>query len=302
MDGNSDHDASEKVDVGPAVAICPYGKRLGWRPGRIPTSELIWPLGMPARLQGATLAGLAPTDHLILYPRRTHYIRPNFGTRAQISLMIVEPEALHGKHVEKVKRFHRKFFRIFTAVDHLIEEIPNAVLLPYGTTWVPGWRDIDTTKHRMTSLIASEKDFLLGHRLRHQIAAFIAKEHLDVDVIGKGYRPFAGKWEGLAPHRFSIVIENAVQPNYFTEKLIDAILCDTVPIYLGCPNIDRYINPDGMLLCQSREDLQAAVRSVSIDLYEEKIGHLRKSRHQALYYADFHERSARTLISEAWTG
>ena len=43
------------------------------------------------------------------------------------------------------------------------------------------------------------------------------------------------------------VIENMREPNYFSEKLVDAVLCSTVPIYWGCPNLDRFVDPDGII-------------------------------------------------------
>jgi len=34
----------------------------------------------------------------------------------------------------------------------------------------------------------------------------------------------------LTPYRYSVVIENVREPGYFSEKLVDALLCGTVPI------------------------------------------------------------------------
>ena len=39
---------------------------------------------------------------------------------------------------------------------------------------------------------------------------------------------------------FHICIENISQKNWFTEKLIDPIVRKSIPIYIGCPNIDSY--------------------------------------------------------------
>lgn len=285
--------------ISPAVAILPYGKKLGISPGRLSTCQFDWPLGMPGRLQGCRLSDLAEYDHLLIHPRSSHYYRLGFGTQARVSIWVLEPEIYHRKHVRKLKTSFSRFFRILTAIDELIAAVPNGVLVPFGSTWIPNWRDVDCTKHRMTSLIASEKAFLPLHRLRHEMAAWVRGGNLDVDVIGRGYKPFAHKWEGLAPYRFSIVIENAIQPNYFTEKLIDAILCDTIPIYLGCPNIEKYIDPKGMIICNSMGDLQNAVCRTSVDLYDERIADLRKCREQALYYADCGKRAAQRLLTEA---
>jgi hypothetical protein len=44
-----------------------------------------------------------------------------------------------------------------------------------------------------------------------------------------------------------ICFENKSQPNYFTEKLINAYYNNTIPIYWGCPNIGDYINMSSIL-------------------------------------------------------
>jgi len=50
----------------------------------------------------------------------------------------------------------------------------------------------------------------------------------------------------ITKYKFMICFENKCQDNYFTEKLINAYKCNTIPIYWGCPNIDDYINLDAI--------------------------------------------------------
>ena len=52
------------------------------------------------------------------------------------------------------------------------------------------------------------------------------------------------KHVGLDDYKFSICCENTIQKNYISEKFWDAVLTDTVPIYVGCLNINEYISPD----------------------------------------------------------
>jgi hypothetical protein len=49
------------------------------------------------------------------------------------------------------------------------------------------------------------------------------------------------KHVGLDRYKFSICCENTIQKNYVSEKFWDTVLTDTVPIYLGCSNIDEHI-------------------------------------------------------------
>jgi len=50
----------------------------------------------------------------------------------------------------------------------------------------------------------------------------------------------------LSQYKFMICFENTSQDNYFTEKLINAYKCNTIPIYWGCSNLDEYINMDAI--------------------------------------------------------
>jgi len=56
--------------------------------------------------------------------------------------------------------------------------------------------------------------------------------------------PNTTKWNGLENYKYSIAIENCCKENYFSEKFSDCILSWTVPIYYGCPNIDKYFPKD----------------------------------------------------------
>ena len=56
--------------------------------------------------------------------------------------------------------------------------------------------------------------------------------------------PNTTKWDGLEKYKYSISIENCCKDNYFSEKFTDCILSWTVPIYYGCPNIDKYFPKD----------------------------------------------------------
>ena len=283
-------------DPSPKVAILPHDLKPGLFPGRIALDRLIWPLGKPADLGGKCLGDLGRDDHLVIFPRDTSHVRPGFGTWAQVSIMVLEPAAIHRKHLNFLRWSHRRFHRVLTCNEELLARIPNGVFFPFGSTWVPGWRDLDTAKSRMCSLIASAKRSQPGHVLRHETVEWVQAGPVDVDVMGRGYQPFGEKSEGLAPYRYSIVIENVRERNYFTEKLIDAILCRTLPIYWGCPNIAEFLDTSGMILCETAGDVRRAVQNMSETDYEARLPALDAIREKADYYGDFYGRAARAVL------
>ena len=279
------------------VAILPHAMKLGTRPSRLPLDDLIWPLGQPGALKGKHLGDLTAQDHLIVFPRETLHVRPSFGTRAKLSIVIMEPAAIHGLHLKLLRQTYRRFHRVLTTDEALLAAIPNGVFFPFGSTWVPDWHDLDTSKVRMCSLIASTKRSQEGHVLRHAIADWITSEGLDVDLMGGGYAPFKDKSDGLAPYRYSVVIENVAEKNYFTEKLVDAVLCQTVPIYWGCPNIAEFLDTSGMIICRSEADLQQAILSMSQADYTTRHPHLCAIKDKAANYGDIFTRAAEAVLS-----
>lgn len=281
----------------PRIAVLPNSMKLGFRPEALALDAMIWPLGRPQGIEGQTLGDLRAEDHLLVFPRKTLHLRPGFGTRARVSIMVMEPPMIHGQHLRWLRQTWRRFFRVLTYDEDLLAAIPNGIFFPHGGTWVPEWRDLDLGKDRMTSLIASEKRSQDGHRLRHEMADWARTEGLDVDVMGRGYTPFDAKADGLAPYRYSIVIENGRVRNYFTEKLLDAILCRTVPIYWGCPNIGDFMDTAGMILCDSADDLKDAVCAVSEADYAHRLPTLEQARPQAEFYGDFLRRAAEAVKS-----
>ena len=240
---------------------------------------------------------MGPEDHLLVYPRSEYHIKPFRRLKAKLSLMVQEPRCVHQKHRSLLRLSHRKFFRVLSHDKALVAGLPNGVFVPFGTTWVPDWQERDLSKSKSCALIASAKRSQEGHRLRHEIVEWARQETLDITALGGGYQPFQDKADGLAAFRYSVVIENGREPDYFSEKLIDALLCLTVPIYWGSPNIDAYIPTDAMILCETKRDIQAAMTQVSPQDYAARVSALHEARQAALKYFDLEGRSVAALVA-----
>lgn len=282
----------------PAIAVLPYGTSIGPRQTKLPLNTLNWPLGQPDRLKGGVLGDLERTDHVIVYPKTNLHFLPYFGTRAHISWVMGEPAIFHARHIRYLKYTWRRFFRIFTFHQELLDTVPNSRLMPFGTTWVPNWREIDVTKSKHMSLIASAKKQVTGHRLRHALVSRVRAADLDVDVLGAGYVRFEEKSDGLAPYQFSVVIENVQQRNFFTEKLLDAVLCDTVPIYWGCPNLDDFCDTRGIIQCNTEDELWEAIQTANDDVYQARLPHLRAIKPTMDALGDLEKRAAQAILDE----
>ena len=76
--------------------------------------------------------------------------------------------------------------------------------------------------------------------------------HMEVHQYGKrGNRTIpddqgrASKLNVLSKYRFTLAFENAIAPDYVTEKFYDPLLAGSVPVYLGAPNIREFAPVDG---------------------------------------------------------
>lgn len=286
---------SPAPDSAPAIAIIPYAERMPEGLPNLPLDRLDWPLGRPVRLAQGTVADMAATDHLITYPKTRLYFALRGRRQAQLSLMIVEPDVVHAKHLRLARLFHRRFFRVLTKSEALLREIPNGAKFIAGFSFVPPSSDIPVNKMQMTSIIASAKRTHEGHRLRHTVIDEARAEGLTLDVMGRGYRPIESKVEGLAPYRFTVVIENTREPSYISEKLVDAMRCRTIPIYWGAPDVAQVFDGAGIVQCGSAQDILDAIRNLTPADYTARHEAIERNAVLADHFAQMHLRAAQAV-------
>jgi Glycosyltransferase family 10 (fucosyltransferase) C-term len=280
------------------IVLLPYNTPVRGQMRDIPATDLRWLDGEPAGEQ--TAADLRADDHLIVYPLRRTILGSFAGLNCKVSLLLPEPWKLNRRIYLPVLLVWRKFFRIFTFQRLILRLVPNARFWIAANSWVglPGDDEI-AGKSRNMSLIASAKMLLGGHKLRHAVARWTRAEKLDVDLCGLAYRPLANKRDGLLPYRFSVVIENSQESGYFTEKLVDALLCGTVPIYWGATDVGKFFDVGGMLVCRSESEIRTAVQRADALLYDSMKPAILRNRDAARHYLDPERRAANMLRAEA---
>jgi len=98
------------------------------------------------------------------------------------------------------------------------------------------------------SAVISTKSRLPKHRRRVEFVLAL-KERLgeQFHLFGRGFREINDKAEAILPYSHHLVIENNDEDSFFTEKLADAFLGWSLPVFSGCRNIGRYFD-EGMLM------------------------------------------------------
>jgi hypothetical protein len=83
--------------------------------------------------------------------------------------------------------------------------------------------------------------------------------------------------EMYKPFKFVVAFENRQDmPGYISEKITNAYLAGSIPIYFGAPDIDKYFNPNSMVDCNKFPTLRdCALKVIEIDnndaLYQKMI-------------------------------
>lgn len=184
-----------------------------------------------------------------------------------------------------VERGHEAFYRVYT--HHLFSEDKKYIATQTCLPWhvdksydeLVGMRV--PVKSRMLSWIVSDLKRLQGHRLRMEFYYKIKKYKLDIDVFGRGINPIDDKFDGLAPYRYSLAIENSSTPHYWTEKLADCFLSFTVPIYFGCINLSDYFPEKSFIqidLSNQEKSIEMIEDVVKNDCWEARLEALQEAR------------------------
>lgn len=215
--------------------------------------------------------------------------RPTFYTNEQIFEcdtprelsfgLLYESKALIKKVYKRAPKVMDNFKHIFTYDPNLLQLNPGIFkFAPAGGIWIGeeygGGSFGIKEKSRTVSMISSGKKSCWLHRFRYKKARKFAKGDL-VDVYG------LDKWvhinETVDDYMYSIVIENNNIENYFTEKIMNCFAVGTVPIYLGCTNIGKFFNDDGIIRISRWTNIKKLIKSLSEDDYKSRLGAIHKN-------------------------
>ena len=220
---------------------------------------------------------------------------------------LVECRSIHPFSYNQILKIEDKFDYIFTFDQQLLDRGPKYVKNLIGTSRVSNEDAGIHDKSKLLSLIASNKTWTIGHKLRHIIAQNI-KDKYPVDLWGTGYRPFGknasgesaaaikeGKSEPLQDYYFSITVMNAKHDNYFTETLVDVFRHGTIPIFWGCENIGEYFNEKGIIRFNSPKELISILDNLNEDEYNSRIEYVKENFELAKQYVSMDDTFARNL-------
>lgn len=220
-------------------------------------------------------------------------------------LMVMEPNQLFGIHDWAIQNYHL-FSIILTWGQEILDKCPNAVFFPFGISWLDKEyiNNIDKLDKKFeVSFLCGGKQRIEGHHLRHRLY----KRENEINTPKQWYytlpdydyngghhtiKQYEGQPPGSEKKRlwnsmFSICIENSSNRGYHTEKIIDAFLSKTFPIYWGCPNLEELgYNLDGFIYCENEDQIIKAVNELTPELYIKRKAAIDYNYELAKYYSD----------------
>jgi len=159
----------------------------------------------------------------------------------------------------------------------------------------------DTTLDNRVSAILSDKYNDPGQIKRIDFIKFIERI-VPIDVFGsnmflyksyKGELPYGNKNNGLMPYKYHFNAENNSIPNYFTEKIVDAILSECLCFYWGCPNIAEYIDPRAYIILDL-DDISGSLKiiqnAIDNDEWSKRIDIIRAEKKKLMTEMNFFTR------------
>lgn len=115
-----------------------------------------------------------------------------------------------------------------------------------------------TPKKRFCAFIVSNPRAEIRNRFFEKLSEYKHVDSCGLAMNNCGFTaPFDGYLEFLSQFKFMICFENTSSSHYITEKLHNAYLGGTIPIYWGCTNAKTWLNPNAFL--QLEDDSEAGM-------------------------------------------
>lgn len=222
-----------------------------------------------------------------ILPNRTEHLKcPKENT----ILVTTEPSSITYYGEAFAKQFHY----LITNQDENALPHPNAQRTQTGNVWFYGkeFDSIESVKtpvktKKISTVCSNKRQGHTMHRLRYDFTQKMEEEIPGLERFGRGFKWIDTKAEALDDYEFHVAIENHIAPHVWTEKLADAFLGFTVPIYCGCPNVYDYFPKDSLITIDIHnfDEAIATIKQViaTPGEYERRLKAVEEARNLVLY-------------------
>jgi hypothetical protein len=244
-------------------------------------------------------------DKEVFYQKLNHFKNIDFSlfidatpeTQEELSplniLILQEPNEYFGLHDWAIQN-KDLFSVILTWDDKILNNIDNALFLPFGHSWFkPDQYQKEHLKKFQISHLCGKLLKTYGQSLRHELLARENEIKIPTkyfDVYGDRHNieeARKGKEEVFGDSMFGVAIENTSHNGYFTEKILDCFLLKTIPMYWGCTNIDNFFNKEGIIKFGNVDEFTYISNKLNENYYNSRKGIIEENYQKALQYIDY---------------
>jgi Glycosyltransferase family 10 (fucosyltransferase) C-term len=162
-----------------------------------------------------------------------------------------------------------------------------------GLPWFYGTETLDElrrmpppAKINAVSVVITRKTKTPQHRVRLKFVEQLKQRLGDrLQIFGVGFHIVENKREAIDPVKYHLALENNVHEHFWTEKIADALLGWSMPLYAGCPNMADYIPADSFLRLDLRDipaSVDAVERCLDDDTYDQRFAALTIARQRLI--------------------
>jgi GR25 family glycosyltransferase involved in LPS biosynthesis len=169
---------------------------------------------------------------------------------------------------------------------------------------IPEQNKIPRLRYNKLIAILSDKYHDDGHKKRIDFVNYVENETEEEIIHIYGNHPhkfnnYIGKLidnkkeNNMIDYKYSFSVENNFEKNYATEKIWEAILCECLTFYWGCPNLEEYIDPLSFVrldLNNFEESLNTIRRAIKEDWWSQRINIIRKEKERIINELGFFPR------------
>jgi|LakMenE18May11ns_1017448.scaffolds.fasta_scaffold9666300_1 hypothetical protein len=190
----------------------------------------------------------------------------------------IEYLGLTNIFVEYAKKYIGKYF-VGTKYN-----LPEPFIEHFSFMWhgTPLLKPINN-KNRVMSIIFSKKRDAIGHKYRYELIEKILKTDLPVDIYGYGCEllntddsRIKGKFEEKEPYlyyKYHICVENYRHNCYISEKFMNCLIYNCIPIYYGAYKVDEYF-PNSCFKLVGNIEIDMKLISA---IHNDKMNHINKN-------------------------
>jgi hypothetical protein len=184
---------------------------------------------------------------------------------------MIEARPIFPSSYEKLMELEDKFDYIITYYEDLLKrDTKKYIAYIMGCCRIPFEDQKIYPKSKILSHIVTRQTTTFAHQFRHILAQFLSEGNYPVTIFGPNHTPYPTKLDAHKDFMFSIIIMNSSENFFITEWLIDCLMCGTVPIFYGCPDIGKFFNEEGIIQLRDFNDILTLLPTLTKELYESK--------------------------------